>query len=248
MRKLDGMENRLSALEIATKEVVNNQRTIQAQQRKLQDSLDAPPRLAPVAAPVTAHHVATSLQTQPSYEDPRRPPTAMYPSVSSPMPMGSMVSGPAMMPPPTMHMPALVPVTHISNRGEPVDQYKADLEMAKKLQAEFDTSSSSHSSNSNSNSSHSSHSYPSQPSYSTVSPSKPAAQPSKSGQQECPICGGRVALSDLEAHVEQHFEDEEARRGPAKPGEKTLSKTEAKAGFFAKIFGKTEEEKKATST
>jgi len=57
-----------------------------------------------------------------------------------------------------------------------------------------------------------------------------------------------VPISDLEAHVEQHFEDEEAKR-VSKPGEKPISKTEAKAGFFAKIFGtKTEEEKKPANT
>jgi len=238
MRRLDGIENRLSALEIATKEVVNNQRTIQSQQRKLQESVDAPARHTPVPA----------IPTQPSYEELRKPSpvTTMYPSVS-PMPMSNLnISPPAvMMPPPTAHMPALVPVTHISNRGHgQPDQYDADLEMAKKLQAEFDSQPSSSSASSAPSRAYSNH--PVQPSQ----PKPQISQPSKSGQQECPICASRVALADLEAHVEQHFEDDEARRGPAKPGEKTMSKTEAKAGFFAKIFGspKTEEEKKATST
>lgn len=58
----------------------------------------------------------------------------------------------------------------------------------------------------------------------------------------------RVSIGDLEAHVEQHFEDEEAKR-VTKPGEKPMSKTEAKAGFFAKLFGpKPEDEKKPGST
>lgn len=58
-----------------------------------------------------------------------------------------------------------------------------------------------------------------------------------------------MAIADLEAHVEQHFEDEEAKRAPPKPGEKPISKTEAKAGFFAKLFGpKPEDDKKPAST
>jgi len=179
---------------------------------------------------------------QPSYEDLRKPPTnTMYPTVPQ-MPISH---GPVMMPA-TSHMPALVPVTHISNRGSRIDQradsYDADLELAKKLQAEFDADSKPSTSSTSSSSSQSSQ-------YSQPKP-QPVAQPAKSssGQQECPICGHRVTLADLEAHVEQHFEDEEAKKAPAKPGEKTISKTEAKAGFFAKFFGKEEEKKAAPNT
>lgn len=50
-----------------------------------------------------------------------------------------------------------------------------------------------------------------------------------------------MAIADLEAHVEQHFEDEEAKR-IVKPGEKPVNKSEAKAGFFAKLFGPKPEE------
>jgi len=151
-------------------------------------------------------------------------------------------------------MPSLVPVTHISNRGEPIDQYKrsssgpgqydADLELAKKLQAEFDSQPSSTPAASNSN--------PSAAAYSAAKyTSSPFVSASgKSGQQECPICQVRVAIADLEAHVEQHFEDDEAKRTSLKPGEKPISKSEAKAGFLAKLFGPKDpaDDKKPTNT
>jgi hypothetical protein len=127
--------------------------------------------------------------------------------------------------------------------------YDADLELAKKLQAEFDAQESKNSnSNSNSNSntssslSQSTH-YSSQSRAQTLSSSAASSK----GTQECPICGSRVQIADLEAHVEQHFEDEEAKRGPAKPGEKPMTKAEAKEGFFAKFFGG-KDDKKTTST
>lgn len=56
-----------------------------------------------------------------------------------------------------------------------------------------------------------------------------------------------MSLADLEAHVEQHFEDDEAKR-VVKPGEKQISKSEAKAGFFAKLFGPKPEDEKKPST
>jgi len=249
MNRLDGIENRISALEIATKEVLNNQRTISTQQRKLQDAVDVP-KMTPPPPPVPIQHQQHQQHPVPvpvqHYEEPKR--QQIY--HQAPMPTG----GPVMVhPPPSAHshMPALVPVTHISNRGERIDsyssmpsgkdQYSTDLELAKRLQAEFDSQPSSNSSSSSSNS----NSYSSAANYSAPRDFKPiaASQPPKSsgGQQECPICQTRVAIGDLEAHVEQHFEDEEAKR-VIKPGDKPINKNEAKAGFFAKLFGPKPEE------
>lgn len=122
MTRLDSIENRLSFLEMTTKEVLNNQRTISTQQRKLQDSVDTTAKMpAPMPQQQQQQQYAYEgmlllFPSSPPYSlsivEPRKAQTPVYP----PAPMPSHVSppGPVIMPPPThSHMPALVPVTHI---------------------------------------------------------------------------------------------------------------------------------------
>lgn len=68
MNRLDGIENRISALEIATKEVLNGQRTISTQQKKLQDAVDVPKvvQMPPQPTPVPVQHYE-GIQQFPSF-------------------------------------------------------------------------------------------------------------------------------------------------------------------------------------
>ncbi len=111
------------------------------------------------------------------------------------------------------------------------DQYQNDMELAKKLQAEFDSQTSSTSQSSTA----------SQPKPIPVSKPPPS---SSSGMQECPMCQKGVPIADLPAHVEQHLEDDEGKRAAgSKPGQPATAKKEEK-GLFSKLFGKNEDEKK----
>jgi len=219
-QRLDGIDNRLSSIEIATKEVLNTQRNLQVQQRKLQDIVE---RDTPTPRGYDDGRKSTSIATT----------TPMYIP-----PPGALSALPTI--PPVMHngtsyhnaghvaqIPSLVPVTQIRDSA---DQYKNDMELAKKLQAAFDQEQKEHDV---------------KPSHSI--PQKPTPVVTTSQQQECPICGVKVLMSDLEAHVEQHFEDEESRRTP-KTGKETTKDKDSSApsaakSFLSKFFGAKEEDK-----
>jgi len=89
-----------------------------------------------------------------------------------------------------------------------------------------------------------------QPKQATAVTPKLTSQPvaPKPQTEACPICSARVATADIEAHVEQHFEDDAGVGGKGKPGQPADKKEPAKTpGIFSKWFGK-EEEKKVEAT
>jgi len=205
-QRLDGIDSRLSSIEIATKEVLNNQRNLQVQQRKLQDIVER------------------DTPTPRGYDEVRKTSTATPAPVYIPPP-GALSTLPSYHS--TGHvaqMPSLVPVTQIRE----ADILKADMELAKKLQAAFDQEQKEQ-----------------EPpkSYSSPQKSIPTSTTSSSQQQECPICQVKVLIADLEAHVEQHFEDDEGKKGKDSTKDKDPSTPSAAKSFLSKFFGSKEEDK-----
>jgi hypothetical protein len=224
IQRIEGVESRLASLEIVTKVILKTQRTMQAQHKKLQESVETkektpqPPTFEEPKKPtmVTAYPpppTVTSVAPS-SY-------SSVTPSSYSSVTPSSYYSTP---PPMAYATPSLVPVSHVT---PPVDQCKSDAELAKRLQAEFDQEQS-------------------KPTPKPTPTPTPAPAPSKPQSQECPICQAKVQAADLEAHVEQHFEDDEGRRTAAKPTDIKKDTPAQSKGFFGKLFSKDDEKKPET--
>jgi len=222
----------LSSLEIITKEILNTQRAMQAQQKKLQDTVEVREVKPPVFEDAQIRKSSTTPYppptTYPSSTTPYPPPVTAYPPITSTIPSAYYSNPPSTI---SSYQSSLVPVSHA-----PVDTTKSDAELAKRLQAEFDQEQSKQQTKQTQ----------------SVTP-KPTPQPAapKPGQTEaCPICSVRVATVDIEAHVEQHFEDDAGGATKGKPGQSADKKEAAKPtpGLFSKWFTKEDEKKAETST
>jgi hypothetical protein len=118
IQRIEGVEGRLCSLEITTKEILNTQRTMQAQQKKLQDSVEVKERTPPV------------------FDDPPKKPT-MVTAYPPPPTVTSIPTSYYSTPPPMAYAaPAMVQMSQMSQ--VPADPCKSDAELAKRLQAEFD--------------------------------------------------------------------------------------------------------------
>eukprot|EP01112_Ceratiomyxa_fruticulosa_P018250 TRINITY_DN5804_c0_g1_i1.p1 TRINITY_DN5804_c0_g1~~TRINITY_DN5804_c0_g1_i1.p1 ORF type:complete len:531 (+),score=176.79 TRINITY_DN5804_c0_g1_i1:418-2010(+) len=233
LNRVEGMEGRLTSLETSVKEILTNQRSLNMQLKDTEVPLTLKKSTANSNANNTAanNNNANNVNTASPISTPPPPPL----SNPAPYQMGYFPPMMGMPPHPMMPMPGqLVPVTHIKEPGVPVSSstpggpgsYDSDLELAKKLQATFD-----------SESPQNQQQQPPQQQH-----PKPVSRPAPRDLQECPMCALKLPVGELESHVAGHFEEDLAN-------DKVVKKEEPKQqpGFFSKLFSKGEEEKKGAT-